>query len=240
MTGNQIVETELRNLLAAADGSYVAAYDQLVGEEDRRAVAKAPRTTLEHRRQMWQAAVAKLDRKMLAQMNKTLRNYMGLVRRNAEVTAAEAPRVLTAAEAHDLMVEHLDMKDIEVFVKARRDDIRRTVFGHLTESFAAAGEEHPEHVNGSLDVPELGKRFAREGTGRKDPELDEETLRRLLGEDTWALVTDTEIIPAQEVTTLSIDKVMRLAKTDPSILEKIRESLIVGEWKTPRFVVRDL
>lgn len=232
MTTNQIAETELRNLLASVDGNYVAAYDQLVGEETRRkALAEAPRATLEHRRQVWRAAVAKLDRHLLARMNKTLRGYMTMVRRNAAITASDEPRILTDAEAHDLMVEHLDMKEIEVFVATRRDDIRRTVFGHLTESFAAAGEEDPENINGSIDVPELGKRFCREGTGRKDPEIDEDRLRELLGEDAWSLVTETEIIPAQEVTTLSIDKVMRLAQSDPGVLEKVRESLIIGAGK---------
>ena len=44
-------------------------------------------------------------------------------------------------------------------------------------------------------------------------------------------MTETEIIPAQEVTTLSIDKVMRLAQSDPGVLEKVRESLIIGAGK---------
>ena len=70
-----------------------------------------------------------LDRHLLARMNKTLRGYMTMVRRNAAITASDEPRILTDAEAHDLMVEHLDMKEIEVFAATRRDDIRRTVSG---------------------------------------------------------------------------------------------------------------
>lgn len=234
-----IVETDLVRLLESHEGNYADAYKQLVADEQARALANASRSTVESRKSAWKVAVAKLDRQRLSKASTLLGKYVANVRRNAEITASD-PHVLDTGEAYDLMAELLDVKSIKEFVDARYEEIRRTVFASMTEDFAKQGEEYPEHVSGSIEVPELGKRFAREGTGRKDPQLDEDKLRKLLGDELWNQVTIEEVIPEQRVRKLDIDLLMQKARRAPSILEHLRSALKVGDWKSPRFVVRDI
>lgn len=235
-----IVESDLKTLLKKAGGDYVATYEGIIAEEKAKAVARAPRSTVESRKLAWKDAVAKLDRGLIAKINKTLSGYIRLVKANAEVTSAETPRILDEAEAQSLMQEYLDLKTIEEFVKSRYEQIRRAAFGSMTESLAADGEEFPEHINAIIEIEELGQKFCREGTGRKDPELDEDLLKELLGDKRWKAVSVEEVIPAQTYTHLDMDKLMELARKEPAVLELIRDALEVGDWKTPRLSVREI
>lgn len=236
----EVVEKDLKALLKQVDGRYVATFEGLVAEEKARAVARAPRSTVDSRKLAWKEAVAKLDRGLIAKINKTLSGYTKLVRANAEVTSAEKPRILDEDEAQSLMQEYLDLKTIEEFVKSRYEQIRRTAFGSMTESKAAEGEEFPEHVNADIEVEELGQKFVREGTGRKDPALDEDILESLLGDERWQAVTVKEHVPAQTFTRLDMDKLMELARKEPAVLELIRDALQEGDWKSPRLSIREI
>ena len=237
---NQITETGLAELLAAAKGDYVAVLNQVKEEAKAQDLAKAQRSTVAYRQQVWANAIAKLDRGLLARINKTMQTYLRVVKKNAPVTSAEGPRLLEAEEANGLMTEFLAMRDIEEFVKVRREDIRRAVFGHLTESFAGQGEDFPEHISGSLEVPEHNLRFSREGAGRQDPDLNEDALKERLGEELFNKITTTTVIPAQEITKVSVEKLMELASEDPSVMEAVRESLVLGDWKNPKLYVRKI
>jgi hypothetical protein len=107
----------------------------------------------------------------------------------------------------------------------------------MTAEFEAEGDEYPEHINASIDAPEFGKRFARQGCGRKDPSLDEKKLAKLLGDKVWEQVTVEKVEVTREV---DLGSLMQLAKHDPEILEKLRASLKVGEWKSPSFAVHNI
>jgi hypothetical protein len=234
----EIVATELRTLLANAGGDYVRAYDALVAAETTK-VLVAKKTTVEHRKQAWRNALAKKDKGVLATAYTVMRGYVAKARKNAPVVDAE-PSVLDENEALNLMSQFIDLRNIEVMVKADREAIKERVMASMTEDLAAQGEEFPEHVNASIDVPQLGYRFAREGTGRQDPGVDEAKLAGLLGDDLWHQVTTVEIIPERKVRKLDIGLVMEAARQDPSILEKLRNSLKVGGWKSPSFTIRKL
>ena len=126
----------------------------------------------------------------------------------------------------------------EEFIKAAYDLGKELVFRSMDQAFA--DEEFPEHTNGVLDVPELGKRFSREGAGRKDSSLDEDKLRELVGEEVWAQITREEVIPA--TTIRKIDEAALIAATadNPSLLEDVRAAVKVGDWKSPRLMIRDI
>jgi len=242
MTSSNLIESDVRALLEAQDGNLVADYDKVVAAFDasaRNAVV-ATRNSREMRKESWKKAVKKLDRKQLAKANRVFKGYLALVRRNAEITSVEELAPLTVVEARNLMEEILDLQDAEELLKARREAIKTRVNAALTEQFALEGEDFPEYVNGSIDVPELGHRFSREGAGRKDPELNEDALRGFLGEELWGKVTIETVIPAQIVTKVDFEALMREARKDKTILEHLRKSLKVGEWKPGRFNVRAL
>jgi len=239
-----LVAADLKTVLSKKGGTYVLSYDEFVAEQEARAIARQPRSTIESRKEAWKRAVAKLDRHMMARANKILSGYVKKVRFNSVITSAE-PHVLEESEAFDLMGEYLDLKTIEEFVKARYEEIRQTVFGSMTEELAKEGEEFPEHVNHAIEVEDLGQKFCREATGRLDPQLDEERLAELLGEDRWLEVTTEEEIPATVVTRLDYDKLMGLVRREPAVMEMLRPTdeggaLIVGDWKKPRLMVREI
>jgi hypothetical protein len=232
---NTLVETELRGMLEAAGGNYAAAYDTIVAAADTttRTAQIVNRST---RVERFKEAVASSDRGVLARANKVFQGYLPLVRKNAAL-AADEPRQLSIVEAKNLMEEALSIAEARSVLDARWETIKEHAFGHMTESFAAEGDEYPEHTPGSIDVPELGKRFAREGCGRQEPELIEKALRALVGPKVWEAITDRETVVVE---TVSIPKLMAMATGDPSLLEHLRRSLKVGEWKKPRLNVRDM
>lgn len=147
--------------------------------------------------------------------------------------------LMTESQAHTLMTQFLAQRDIGEFMDVCRDRIKEVVFDHLNAEFALAGEEDPSSVNGSIEVPSLGKRFAREGAGYNDPSVNEVLLAEVLGDKIDEVYIE-EVIPEQRVRKLSLDKLMDLIDQDPKVMEKVREALIPGTPKTARLVVRDL
>lgn len=228
-------ESDLKSILAAHGDQYVLAYDAIKEQ-----VAKEARTSRvvsrSARVEAFKAAVAKRDRGALAKANKLFSGYMRKVRGNAELSEKiDEPRVLSLPEATSLMDEMLDLKQGKDYLAAREEDIKSLVFEHLTEQFAAAGEENPHLVNGSIDIPSLGYRFSREGAGPGEPKLNEQALRAFVGEDTWAKVST-------QVTTevLDMGKLLAEATHRPELLEHLRRSLKVGDDKLGRLNVRPL
>lgn len=235
MTSN-LVETDIRAILATADGNYVAAYDQIVGEVDKEQRSNQI-VNRKARVEAFKAGIAENPRKTIAAMNKLFTDLPKKVRKNAALSENDEPRQLTVVEASNLMDEILAIKKAKDDLTAREEEIKRLAFGHMTEQFAADGEDFPEHVNGSIDVPEHSHRFAREGAGRKDPSLDEKVLRSLVGDVVWAQISDREV----EITeTVNIGKLMARAAHEPALLESVRRALKVGEWKSSRLNVRPL
>lgn len=236
MAADTLIERDLEAFLDTVGGNYVAAYNKIVEDEQQRAIASGPRSNAEIRKAAYRKAVATLDRKGLASINKTMRGFVPLVKQNAEITNTTG--ILDEDQAEDLMIEILEVKRIKEIAASREAAIRARVFNSMTESFAAQGEEFPEHVKGSIEVPKLGLRFARERCGRKDPELDEAKLEKLVGPETWEKVSRVEIIPAQETRVFDADAFMAAARRRPALLEKLRAALVVGEFKSPAFHIR--
>ncbi len=141
--------------------------------------------------------------------------------------------------------ELLAQRNLKELLEVRKEMIREAVFNSLNLQLGAEGVEDPENTNGSIPVPELGKRLSREACGPKDPKLNEEKLEIDLGEERWLQVCEVEeipeqVIPAHTQYTLSVERLMKLAESDLSILEIVRDCLEVGGYKTPRFFVRNL
>lgn len=234
----EVVETELQALLAKAGGSYVKAYEKLVEQEASKELELAPRTDVATRKAAWRTALARKDRKTLREAYDKFRGYVAKARDNAKIIEQE-PSVLATDEAEALMRQFLDLRDIEKMVKADREAIKARVFASMTEYLASKGEEHPEHVNTDIDLPNVGFRFAREGAGRKDPEINILLLQSILGEDLFNQVTTKKVTVTHSV---DLDRLMGLAAdpASPITLEHIRKSLSVGDWKSPSLTARPL
>lgn len=238
MANNALVETDLKRLLAAADGSYVNAYEKLVEQEKTKALELAPRTDKAGRKGTWAKALAKKDRKVLGPIYEKMRGYVAKARTNAAIIEQD-PSVLTETEATMLMQQFLDLREIEKVVKADREAIKERVLASMTEELAEKGEDFPENVNTTVDVIDLGFKFCREGTGRKDPEINIVLLQATLGEDLFKQVTTEKVVTTYEV---DLEKLMRAAAdpASPVSLEAIRESLTIGGWKPPSFTARPI
>ncbi|ACH62149.1 hypothetical protein MYRNA_180 [Mycobacterium phage Myrna] len=233
---NSLIEQDLKTILANADGSYVEQYEAIVKAEDSKAVA-ATRSSRESRTARWKAALAKMDRKDIAVVNKSFQTFIRKLKDASPILSVEEPTRIALAEANQLMGIWEEMVRIEDTAKATREQIKARVSGAMTAEFAEEGEEYPEQINASIDAPEYGKRFARQGCGRKDPELDEKKLAKLLGEKLWKQVSTEEVVVKRNV---DIEALMAAAQKDPEILEKLRASLKVGEWKSPSFAVHNI
>lgn len=237
-----VATNEVRELLKESGGSYVEAYRMLVAKREEEAIA-AERTTVAQRKQRHITAIKQGDQDALDSLNEKFVSALETIRENQISTAPG--KQLTHEEAVGLMQEWLDQRDMAELLAARLLMIKEAVDNHITAVNDQDGLDNPEHHNGSLTVPELGHRFTKERTGRKDSKVNENKLRELLTDEEWESVCDVEVIPRQIIPrhkeyTFSPEKMMKLAQDYPNMLEKLLECLEVGGWKTPVITVRPL
>jgi len=223
----------LQAYLAAHPAPYAKQFEQVVQQVDEQA-AKAQRgKTLAARKKAWIEAVREFDVEKLVELQTKMQGYVDKIARID--FDPEHPRALTDEERLSMGSEFVDFLEISEFLTTRRDLIKEMVFGHLD---ATVGE----NTNGEIPVPEVGRTLRREGCGRTTPGIDTEKLKGLLGDDWDRCLEVTEvpeqIIPAHTEVEFSEEKLMALCAEKPETLEALRQSLIPGQIKTPRFTNR--
>lgn len=227
MTVDLLSADDLRSVLSKGE---VELFRALLPQE----APKPAKSTAATRQDAQRRAIESFDLDRLLAIQEVCESLIDTITAN-ELGAGEV--VLSGDKASALMGEFLDEREVEDLLKARKEMIRETVFAHLDET-AGVGQ------NGSINVPEKGKRFVREGCGDPVPAVDEQRLQALLG-NRWIDACVEEIVPAQVIPerieyTLSIEKVLELGRKDHSVLEALRSCLVPGKPKSPRFTVRDL
>jgi hypothetical protein len=228
-----IAINDLTALLDAAKGGFV---DAIIAEQDKKAlqVSKVG-SNVETRKAAWRAAAVKAGKKAIAPVLKAAEQQPKLAKLVAVIATDSDAHVLDEQEVVLVAEQILAGKLLEEWIKATYETAKGLVFGSLDAEFAAQGEEFPQHIDGYIDVPELGKRLVREGTGRKDSTLDEDKLRELIGEDAFNAIS-------VEVTSRQIDETLLAAAAaeNPALLEDVRAAVKVGDWKSPRLMIRDI
>jgi hypothetical protein len=229
------VSADLRALLKAGS------FEDLLSKLDEPNVTKEPRTTIAERKAELEKALDELDDDQLIQLQEILTDYVDAL--SKDIVPFNAPGdSLTPQQLTYLMHRHVDTKKIKELIEVVEGGLKRIIFEAITAKVAREHPEEPfpEYVSDSIDVPELGKRFCKEGAGRKTPIIDLEKLRAELGEEVWAEVTEEEYIPARTERRLSDFKLMAKATLDPAVLAKIEACLVPTGWKAGSYTVRPI
>ena len=203
----------------------------------------AGRTTVAQRKQQHLNAIQDNDEDRLNVLDSKFVTALDRIHEN-EIDLTPG-RMLSQEEAVGLMQEWLDQRDMAEFLAARLQMIKEAVSNHITAEKELEGVLDPEHQNGSIAVPEVGHRFAKERCGRKSSEVNTQRLQELLSDEEWEDVCDVvevprQIIPRHKEYTFSPEKMMKLAQKDPKALSKLLECLEVGGWRNPVITVRPL
>lgn len=222
----------LPELAAARDE--IAVLEALLAQAAPSADNKGARSTVATRKAAQRQAIESFDLDRLLELQDKMSNLIDVITANE---LNDGKKVLDDERATALMAELLDEREVVEALDARRDMIKDKVFGHLDETVGP-------NQNGSIEVPDLGKRFSRESCGYGTPQVDEQRLQGLLGQR-WIEACDEEVVPEQIIPEhieyrLSIEKVLQMAQSEPEILDQLRSCLIPGKLKTPRFWIRDL
>lgn len=226
--------TEIAAILAKHDAGLVA---DLLAEVDGASAISKKGNNVELRKAG--------TRKALAENNKIVQTK---VSEGADMMLAKGQRLAAAADS--IMENGLDTEQAEQAMQAYvsgklvvetqgaiQDLVKSLVYRSMDLQAEEQGEEFPEHTSMSLDVPELGKRFVREGCGRKDATIDIEALRAALSPEVFASITAEKV-----VVTRVIDEAALTAAVleNPALLENVRDAVVPGDWKSPRLMVRDI
>lgn len=184
-----------------------------------------------------------ISRKDLDELDALQEKMSGLIDKiMANTFDPDDPDECDEKELERLLIEAEDHKDLKRLVDVRYQMIRTRIFNHITAANKAKGISDPEYAPGEAPVPNLGKKFTREG-GRIVALLDHAKLRKRLGEKRWKQVCEAEVVPAVAEHVeyhLMEDKILELVRKDPKVLEVFRECVSTGK-RTPRsFHVRKL
>ena len=238
-----IAPSDASALIASLDG-YVA---QIVADVDAKALATEKRgSNVETRKAAHLASLVKSNKKVkgctadLAPTADAMRGFVAKAKAVAAFIETAMEEGLTEEQAVMVMSEALDVKLIKEFADATYDAAKAAVYRTMDAAAEEAGEEFPSQTAMVLDVPELGKRFCREGVGRKPASLDEEKLVELVGEDVWNEITSEQVIPATVVRVIDESKLAAAVNDNPALLEQVRAAVVPGDWKTPRLMIRDI
>lgn len=239
------IETTTQSLLNASEGalvtSIIAAADSAALETQKQGA------NVEKRKAAQLAALAKANKKAkdsASDLAPTTKAVHGLPGKSKALVAVldkiGENGTLSAEDAVLVMSQVLDGKLVKELIDATYEAARESVYRTMNAALAAEGVDFPEHTAADLDVPELGKRFSRQGGGRKDASFDEEALRAILGEEAWAAVTTEEVIPAQTVQVVDNAKLSAYLNAHPAMIEQVRDAVVPGDWKPVRLVIKDI
>lgn len=222
------------DLPALIGGNEIAVLEALLAQAPP-TEAPSTKSTVATRKEAQRRAIENFDVDRLLELQAKMTRIVDVITSN-DIVSWDV--VLDGTRALALMAEILDERDVAEALDARRSMIKEAVFDHL-DALGLDGE------NGTIEVPELGKKFCREGAGVGAPMVDEQRLQALLGGERWIAACDEEIVPEQHIPAhieyrFSLEKLLDLARTDHEILEALRTCLVPGKAKTPRFAVRDL
>jgi hypothetical protein len=151
----------------------------------------------------------------------------------------DEPHLLADPELMALMVEYLDQRDIKELLEVRYAMIREAIFAHIDKLNEADEVKDPEHAPREVPVPELNKKWTREG-GRIKAGLDKDKLAELLGPERWKQVCKAIIIPEHVEYQLDEDALVNMVSEHPETMELIRDCVIAGGYTPMSLHVREL
>lgn len=176
----------------------------------------------EGRKQALADAISETDIDKLLDLNEKLGQVINQITAN---DLSEYGDVLTPEQAHALMTEHLDQEEIRELLDIRKKMRKAAIFRHITACV------NDEFGDGEVPVPELKKKFVRQG-GKVKYVVDERVLSDKLGPDRVRRVYKTTFVPASVKFDLDHDALAVLAQEDPEVMEIIRECVVPG-GRTP-------
>ena len=229
-----IATTDIATILANAEANYVKAILAKTEAEALENVKKSG-SSVAQRKASINKALAEANKQAIAAHVAALKSIPTEASALAAIGDEVSDNGLTTDQAVLAMEHVLHIKAAKDLIDAIYEATRAMVY--RTMDLAFADEEFPEHTNGVIDVPETGKRFAREGAGRKAATIDNKALADAIGAELWDEIS-TEQVTVKRV--IDEEKLAAVVADHPELLEAIRGAVVPGEWKTPRLMVRNI
>lgn len=216
------------------DTTLVAA---LLAEIDQAAAVEKKGSNVELRKAAHRKALKEANAVELARVESAQAEMLPLGSELAQESDEIMASGMTDEQAFKAMKSYLGGKLVAETQSAIQELVRTLVFRSMDIAAEEQGEEFPEQTNMFMDVPELGKRFVREGAGRKEADFDFDALRAIVGDELFAQITTQEVKVTYKVNHAALSQAM-LDK--PALMEEIRDAVVPGDWKSPRLMVRDI
>ncbi len=229
-----LAPNEIIAMLKKHDKNLVKA---LLKEVDTAVAQEKNGNNVELRKAAMQKAVKESNSIVLAKYTEAANDLIPL----GQKLSANGERIVTEGldenEVVTAMELYLKVKLATEGADAMKDMVRNMVFRSMDLAAAEQGEDFPEHTNMVMDVPEIGKRFCREGAGRKDAEFDMDALRAAVGDEVFFAITAEKV----EITRVVDDQALSVAiLANPQLMEQMRDAVKPGDWKSARLMVRDI
>ena len=209
----------------------------ILAEIDRASAVEKKGSNVETRKAAHRKALKEANAVEIAKVNEAQELMLPLGTELAQASDEVMVNGLTDEQAKTAMQSYLAGKLVAETQTAIQELVKTLVFRSMDLAAEEMGEEFPEMTNMTIDVPETGKRFCREGAGRKDAEIDFDALMAAVGPEVFAQITTQKVEITHEIN----DSALRLAILEhPELMEQVRDAVVPGSWKSPRLMVRDI
>lgn len=201
--------------------------------DEKKDVAKKP--TKAEKIKGWMRGLSEIPEAEIEKVDSKLINFVP--ERFAKVVPTEV-RELSRDELVAVAQELVDANDIKEMMEGVRERVKTAFFNHLNAENAHLDE--PDTATGVVELPEIGIKMQRTTTGYADPTLDEEALRKALGDKAdLVFTTKTETVV---VTTHEMDKdaLAMLIVTDPEVEDLVTKLLVPGKKRSGTFLFQTM
>ena len=172
----------------------------------------------------WKGKFESLSIDKLVNMEETMKNFMS--KRFAKVQTEEAKQ-FNDEELHEVMYEAMDIIDIKAMLDARYEEIRKMILAHMEIKTGNDDENVKEFIK------DVDRSFSREGCGYNNPTIDIDKLKKAISEDEFKSITDEKIEYK-----VNDKKFMSAMLENPELMNKLKEAVVPGTKKNPRFSVK--
>lgn len=187
-------------------------------------VVKASQSSIAARKRSWSSDLTPEKLKELKSALKGVSDVFGVT------SLPDSGSPWSQDTAGSAVAEYKSLQDAQIAIAARMETIKKAASQAITDQFEEDGLEYPESEKGQVTSDTATHSFFRQGGDFADPDIDQEKLAEILGEDSDQVFVERVVVELDE------DSLVSYLQNHPELIEKVSEAFLPPKRKPTRMV----